>query len=134
MNDYCRLIDDGDIEGFARLFEKGSWGVLGEPNGPARGARQVLDRLAHVILYDGLPLTAHLMSNQQIVIESETSASATCTLTVMQAVPPDLPLQTIFIGRYTDRFGRDDSGWHFLSRDIEPRLVGDMRFHRADMA
>lgn len=52
----------------------------------------------------------------------------------MQAVPPDLPLQTIFIGRYADHFARDDGGWHFVSRDIEPRLVGDMRFHRADMA
>ena len=134
MNDYCRLIDVGDIEGFARLFERGSWGVEGEPGGPAVGAAQVRERLSAVPLYDGLPRTMHLMSNVDIAIDSDTSAYATSVITVMQAVPPQFPLQAIFVGRYPDRFMRDGDEWYFEERVIEARLVGDMSFHRPDMA
>ncbi len=134
MNDYCYLIDAGDIAGFSALFEHGSWGVVGEPGGPARGAAEVAERLEAVILYDGVPRTKHLMSNLDIDVESDSRATARCYITVMQAVPPELPLQPIFVGRYEDVFECVDGQWRFVSRDIHGDLVGEMRFHRGDMA
>jgi hypothetical protein len=134
MNDYCYLIDSGDIDAFSALFAGGHWGVIGEPGGPAVGAAAVAERLQAVILYeDGTPRTKHLMSNVDIEVESETRATARCCIMVMQAVVPELPLQAIFIGRYDDVFECVDGEWRFLSRDIHPDLIGRMDFHRSDM-
>ena len=91
-------------------------------------------RLENVILYDGVPRTKHVMSNLTIELESDTRARACCYITVMQAVPPDLPLQPIFIGRYDDKLACVDGDWRFVAREIQPDLVGVMRFHRRDMA
>ncbi len=135
MNDYCYLIDAGDIEGFAALFEHGSWSVVGEPAGPAVGATEVAERLKAVILYDGgVPHTKHCMSNLEINVENETRATARSYITVMQAVPPELPLQAIFVGRYDDLFECVDGTWRFVSRNIQGDLVGELRFHRSDLA
>ena len=134
MNAYCYLIDAGDIEGFSRLFAHGSWGVAGEPGGPAVGTEAVMARLTNVILYDGVPRTKHVMSNLTNELDSDTRARASCYITVMQAVPPELPLQPIFIGRYDDELACVDGDWRFISREIQPDLIGEMRFHRRDMA
>ena len=75
------------------------------------------------------------MSNVAIKInEIASSASAQCYLTVSQAVPPDLPLQAIFIEHYQDKFARDDAGWYFTHRLITRVLVGNLSFHRAEMS
>jgi hypothetical protein len=135
MNEYCYRIDAGDIEGFASLFERGSFHVLGDPSGPDVGKDAVLETLQNVILYDGRPRTQHVMSNLLIdVNESGIEATAQCYITVFQALPPDFPMQPIFGGHYHDRFARDESGWHFASREISPDLLGDLSRHRADMA
>jgi len=78
MNEYCYRIDAGDMEGFAGLFEHGTF--------------------------------------------------------VLQGVPPDFPLQPIFIGHYYDSFEKATSGWRFVRREISPDLIGDLSFHRSDMA
>ena len=135
MNEYCFSVDRGDLDGFAGLFEKGSFEIEGDPNGPLVGAQAVRGMLDNVTLYDGQTHTKHVMSNVQINIdEAGNSAAAQCYLTVYQAVPPDFPLQPIFIGHYRDRFARDNAGWHFTHRLITRMLVGNLSFHRADMA
>jgi hypothetical protein len=135
MNAYCYLIDAGDVNGFARLFEHGSFHVLGDPSGPDVGKDAVLETLQNVIMYDGKPRTQHVMSNIQInVNESGIDAMAQCYITVFQALPPDFPMQPIFGGHYHDRFERAESGWRFASREISPDLLGDLSRHRADMA
>jgi len=135
MNEYCYRIDAGDLGGFAALFEHGSFGIIGDPTGPDVGADAVLKTLQNVVLYDGKPQTKHVMSNVQIdVDESGAEARAQCYIIVFQAVPPDFPMQAIFGGHYHDRFAKSGSGWHFLSRDISPDLLGDLSRHRADMA
>jgi hypothetical protein len=134
MNEYCYRIDAGDIEGFSELFERGSFHVLGDPGGPDVGQDAVLATLQNVIMYDGRPQTQHLMSNVQIdVRESGIEATAQCYITVFQAVPPDFPMQPIFGGHYHDRLEKAESGWHFVSREISPDLLGDLSRHRADM-
>jgi hypothetical protein len=134
MNEYCYRIDAGDLEGFAALFEHGSFGILGDPAGPDVGKAAVLETLRNVILYDSKPRTKHVMSNVQIDVDgSGNEASAQCYITVFQAVPPEFPMQPIFGGHYRDRFVRLADGWHFAQREISPDLLGDLSRHRADM-
>ncbi len=130
---YCTLIDDGDFAGFAELFANGTWVVEGDPSGGDAGRDAVLARLSdNVIRYDGgRPNTKHITSNLDIQVDGDT-ATGTCYVTVLQAVPPDFPLQPIFSGHYTDRFERGEDGWRFAERRIRPDLVGDLSRHRSD--
>lgn len=134
MAEYCFRIDGGDLTGFAQLFEHGSWTVLGDPNGGDTGSSEVMETLKNIILYDGKPNTKHVMSNVVIDVDSGgQTATAQSYITVNQAVPPDFPLQPIFIGRYDDRFEKIDGDWCFRARDISPDLPGDLSHHRSDM-
>jgi hypothetical protein len=75
------------------------------------------------------------MSNVQIDIdESGEKARAQSYITVFQTIPPDFPLQAIFIGHYYDNFEKVASAWRFARREISPDLLGDLSFHRSDMA
>lgn len=135
MNEYCFSVDRGDLDGFASLFANGSLEIIGDPAGPMRGSDAVRRMLDNVTLYDGKPLTKHVMSNLQIdVDENGDSAVAECYITVFQAVPPDFPLQPIFLGHYRDNFEKIDDSWRFSSRQISPDLIGNLGRHRADMA
>lgn len=135
MNEYCYRIDAGNIEGFAELFEHGTWHVMGDPKGGDTGSEEIIKTLQCVILYDGKPNTKHVMSNVQIDIDkSEVRATAQCYITVFQAVTPDFPLQAIFSGHYHDTFEKVNGVWRFLLREISPDLIGDLSRHRADMS
>lgn len=133
MNQYCYRIDAGDLQGFADLFSQGTWLVRGDASGGDTGADAVMETLSNIILYDGKPNTKHVMSNIQIEVNPDgRSAQAQCYITVNQAVPPDFPLQPIFIGHYYDSFNCVEDNWHFTLRDICPDLAGDLSRHRAD--
>ena len=135
MNEYCYRIDAADFEGFASLFEHGSFHVLGDPAGALVGKEAVLGLLQKLTLYDGNLHTKHVLTNVQIDLEeSGRGASAQSYITVYQAVLPDFPLQAIFLGHYHDVFEKDADQWRFKSRKISPDLIGDMSHHRADMA
>ena len=133
MNNYCFLIDGGDLQGFADLFSHGTWLVQGDPTGGDTGSGAVMETLQNIILYDGKPNTKHVMSNIQLAVDAAGEfAQAQCYITVYQAVPPDFPLQPIFIGHYHDSFEHIDGKWRFTLRDIHPDLAGDLSRHRAD--
>lgn len=135
MNEYCFAIDRGDLDGFANLFANSSFEIIGDPGGPMQGSEAVRRMLDNVTLYEGKPYTKHVMSNLQIDVDEQgQSAAAQCYITVFQAVPPDFPLQAIFMGHYTDKFDHVDGQWRFSSRRISPDLIGDLSQHRADMA
>lgn len=134
MNEYCYRVDTGDFDGFASLFEHGSFHVRGDPAGPVQGKQAVRGVLDNLSLYDGKPQCKHLLSNVQIELDEDgRSASAQSYITVMQGLT-DFPLQAIFIGHYFDRFEKVDGSWRFKSREISPDLIGDLSRHRADMA
>lgn len=135
VHQYCSLIDDGDFEGFAGLFDRGSWVVEGDPSGGDIGRDAVLARIVeNVIRYDGgRPNTRHITSNLDLAGDGDDgTATGTCYVTVLQAVAPDFPLQPIFAGFYSDRFERANGDWHFVERRIRPDLVGDLSRHRSD--
>ncbi len=131
MAEYCDSIDRGDLDACAALFRDGRWGIAGDL---AAGEAAVRALLANVTLYDGLPLTRHLMSNVLIEVAADGDlATARSCIMVMQAVPPDFPLQPIFIGSYRDVFVREAGQWRFRERVIVPDLIGDLSRHRSDM-
>lgn len=131
MAEYCDSIDRGDLDGCAALFRGGRWGIAGQL---AEGEAAVRALLANVTLYDGVPLTRHLMSNVLIHVAADGNhASARSCIMVMQAAPPDFSLQAIFIGSYHDTFIRENERWCFRDRVIVPDLVGDLSRHRSDM-
>ena len=135
MNEYCNAADAGDFEAFAKLFEHGVFHVIGDPTGPLDGREAVMGLLQNVTLYNGKPLTKHVLSNVQIDVDEPNGvASAQSYITVFQAVPPDFPLQPIFIGHYHDKFERTGSQWRFKNRSISPDMIGDISHHRSDMA
>ncbi|MBT7951802.1 MAG: nuclear transport factor 2 family protein [Gammaproteobacteria bacterium] len=133
MNEYCYSIDKGDVQGFAELFANGSFGVLGSDDGIMTGKDEVLAYLSRVIMYDGKPNTKHCLTNVQIDIDEDAGkATAQSYVTVIQAVPPDFPLQAIFSGHYYDNFALVEGEWRFRTREISPDLVGDLSVHLAE--
>lgn len=134
MNDYCRFIDAGDLDGYANLFEHGVFRNQADENGGERGAAEVLAMVQNVTLYDGIPNTKHALSNVQIDVEVPGQrATAQSYITVSQAVPPDFPLQPIFIGHYLDTFEVINGDWCFTIREISNILMGDLSHHRPDL-
>ena len=79
---------------------------------------------------DDTPRTWHSVSNVLIEIDSATTAKSVSYFTVHQAVP-GLPLQPIVTGRYLDTFELHDGAWRFASREVDPRLFGDVSHHVA---
>ncbi|MEL7046638.1 MAG: nuclear transport factor 2 family protein [Pseudomonadota bacterium] len=129
MGEYCDSIDRGDLAGCAALFADGAWGIEGDL---AHGADAVMAVLDNVTLYDGRPMTRHLMSNVHITVDGDGARAQSC-ITVMQGLE-DFPLQAIFIGTYFDSFEQREGQWIWRERRIVPDLVGDLSRHRGDMA
>ena len=124
---YADRIDAGDLDGVARLFTHGAYGMAGGP--PLRGAAAVRTALDIIKLHGGSPRTKHVTTN--LVIESDASsgtATARSYFTVLQATDA-LPLQVILAGRYHDRFAHMTGAWHFTERLIHIDLAGELREH-----
>jgi 3-phenylpropionate/cinnamic acid dioxygenase small subunit len=127
---YAELIDLGQLDELAQMFEHSTWSSPGRGE-PLRGTEQVRRAYDGVLLYDGIPSTKHVISNVSIDLGSDGStAAARSYFTVLQA-RPDLPLQLIIAGRYHDRFERADGAWRFAERVIIPDLIGDLSRHLA---
>jgi hypothetical protein len=111
---YARHIDDGDYDGFASLFARGTWNGL-------TGKRATLDWLAaNIPLHaDGRPGTLHAISNLTIEIDGDT-ATGISTLTVYRALRGRI--EPHIINDYHDRYARDDAGWYFVERSIVRRM------------
>lgn len=127
IHSYAELLDVGDLDGVAALFEHATWRSSARAD-VRRGSAQVREAYRGVILYDGMPRTRHVISNLAIVCEDAPVASARCYFTVLQAVP-GLTLQPILAGQYLDEFARVDGEWRFTDRLIVPDLVGDLSHH-----
>jgi 3-phenylpropionate/cinnamic acid dioxygenase small subunit len=126
---YAELIDAGDLDGLAALFEHATWGA-GTRTERLHGTEAVRTGYGGVILYeDGTPHTKHLITNLVVdVDEGSTHAIARSYFTVLQATD-DVPLQPIIAGRYEDQFEKVDGRWRFSERIIHPDLQGDLTKH-----
>jgi hypothetical protein len=124
---YSHAVDRGDFKAVGTLFAHGR---IDNSVSLLEGSAAVEGMLHHTLrLYpDGTPRTSHVTTNLLIrVDETAGTASATSYITIMQAEPDSsFPLQTIFSGRYQDRFHRLQGEWHFLERALVPTLMGDL--------
>jgi 3-phenylpropionate/cinnamic acid dioxygenase small subunit len=128
VHGYAELLDDGDLEGVARLFRRATYKAAGGDT--RRGEAEVLAALRRrVRLHDGLPRTKHVITNLTIEVDDAAgTASARSYFTVLQATP-GVPLQPILAGRYHDRFACENGAWHFVARIIHLDLRGDLSQH-----
>jgi 3-phenylpropionate/cinnamic acid dioxygenase small subunit len=126
---YAELLDDGDVEGVVAMFSRATWRsaatgtVLRTPD-ELRGVYSAL------VPADGsAPCTRHLMHNLVITHDDGADdATARCSYTVLEGADPGAPVRILVVGRYEDRYERDDDGWHLTDRlfhvdlDATPRV------------
>lgn len=127
---YGELIDSGDLEGVAYMFEHGRI-TTSDGSTIARGRDEVLAlyESATRIHDDGTPRTRHLTTNVVVEVDEDAgTATSRSYFTVLQQVE-DGPLQPIIAGSYRDRFERVEAGWHFVERSMAPDLIGDLSHH-----
>lgn len=127
---YAELLDLGDIDAVGDLFARARF-LAPDGSLQAEGAAAIGDiyRSFTRLHADGTPLTHHVTTNAIIEVDGA-AAAARSYFTVFQATE-QLPLQPIIAGRYHDRFARDENGWYFTSRQMLPRLSGELGQHLA---
>jgi 3-phenylpropionate/cinnamic acid dioxygenase small subunit len=129
---YADLIDAGDFDGVGVLLRRASFGGSAGP-GSASGA-EVIGRLFAKTTrrfpeHGNTPRTRHLVLNPIVDVDGDT-ATARSTFCVVQQTET-VPLQPIVVGRYLDRFARDEQGWFFTERRVDVEMVGDVSAHLA---
>ncbi|MBX4892975.1 nuclear transport factor 2 family protein [Rhizobium bangladeshense] len=126
---YAHNLDYGKVDENAELLAAAKFNIAGTV---VEGRDSIAEFLRTNLQYhvDDTPRTWHSVSNVLIDVESTTAASSICYFTVHQELP-GLPLQPIVTGRYVDSFELHDGAWRFASREIEPRLFGDLGKHVA---
>lgn len=129
---YPEMIDRGDLDGVARLFDGAKMCTMdaSEDDVPILGAADVRRMYAAVIFYDdGLPHTRHLITNLDICFsEDGKAATSRSHYSVLQGLP-DFPLQVIITGRYEDTFAFDGTAWTLRVRREAADIVGDLSRH-----
>ncbi|BBY36006.1 hypothetical protein MMAN_01400 [Mycobacterium mantenii] len=130
---YAQLLDGGDLDGVARLFEHGR--ICGMEDGPPEtvfaGAARVRDmyEMATRIYDDGTPKTKHNTTNVQLYIDEVAGTAQSTSYYCVTQATADLPLQLIVTGHYKDTFHRVDGAWCFDSRTMFVDQVGDVSQH-----
>jgi hypothetical protein len=129
VHSYALLLDGGDMDGVAALFEHSTW--RSEPAGQVlRGVEQIRPVYEQLKTYGGSPRTKHLLTNLTVDVEAGAStASAHCYWTVLQNIEAGRPIEIILSGQYTDKFEKIDGVWHFADRLITVDLTGNASAH-----
>jgi hypothetical protein len=126
---YPDLIDSGDFDGIGELF---AHAALGSGESAIRGRDQLVPMLKRLVrTYEGgSTRTKHIVTNLVVDVAADRlTATAKSYITVVQACPPDFPLQIIASNRHFDRFEQADGVWRFVERVDVQDLVGDMSHH-----
>ena len=126
IHEYATLLDAGDLDGVAALFEHAELGSTRHSR-RLRGAAEARTNYDNVIIYDdGTPRTLHQITNVTVSIDGATATARSC-FTVLQVTGQGL--HPIVAGEYHDRFEQVDDGWRFTQRIFAPRLIGDLSQH-----
>ena len=127
---YAELIDAGDFDGVGALLARSTFGGSG-PQGVS-GADNIAKLFAATTRrypeHGNTPRTRHLVLNPLVELNDDGTAASRSTFCVMQDTET-VPIQPIVVGRYYDRFGRDDGGWYFTERKVEIQMIGDVSAH-----
>ena len=84
-----------------------------------------------VHLYDGSPLTRHLVTGPVIDVKDTTATCRSSFLVVQK--PPDGDLRLVAAGRYRDAFQVRNGQWRFTERQFFLDQEGDMTQHLVDL-
>ena len=127
---YAELVDAGDFDGVGALLSRASFG--GPSSGSVSGAENIANVFAMTTRrypeHKNTPRTRHLVLNPIVeILDGETAVSRS-TFCVVQDTET-VPIQPIVVGRYHDKFGRDDGGWYFTERTVEIQMIGDVSAH-----
>jgi 3-phenylpropionate/cinnamic acid dioxygenase small subunit len=127
---YAELIDAGDFDGVGQLLGRSTFG--GSGSGSVSGAKNIAKLFATTTRrypdHGNTPRTRHLVLNPIVEITDNDTATTRSTFCVVQDTET-VPIQPIVVGRYYDRFGRDDDGWYFTERRVEIQMIGDVSAH-----
>jgi 3-phenylpropionate/cinnamic acid dioxygenase small subunit len=128
IHEYAYLLDAGDLDGVAALFEHAELGSTRHPR-RLRGAAEARTNYDRVIIYpDGTPQTLHQITNVTVQVAGAAAAARSC-FTVLQVTGQGL--HPVVAGEYHDRFEHVGGGWRFTERIFAPRLMGDLSKHIA---
>jgi hypothetical protein len=129
LANYVHNLDDGKVDANADLLAAAKLKIV---DTYVSGRDDVAHFLRTNLQYhaDKTPRTWHSVSNVLVDIDSPESARSVCYFTVHQELP-GLPLQPIVTGRYIDTFELYEGAWRFASREVQPRLFGDISHHVA---
>ena len=128
---YAERIDAGDFAGVAELFAHGR--ICGVEDGPPSTVFEGRERVRELYetstrrYEDGTPRTKHVITNPRVEVDGD-RATARSYFQVLQQTP-DLPLQPVIAGRYSDTFHVVDGAWCFDTRVMHVDLVGDLSHH-----
>ncbi|MFB4308857.1 nuclear transport factor 2 family protein [Actinomadura sp. GTD37] len=126
---YAECVDGADFAGIRDLFADAAFTGSG---GTLRGGDAIARMFEKTVIVhdDGTLRTRHITTNLAIEVDEDAgTATSRAYYTVLQAVPPVLPLQAIACGTYHDAFERRDGGWRFTERRIAMDLAGEMAHH-----
>jgi ketosteroid isomerase-like protein len=123
VHSYARLLDSGDVDAVAALFEHSTWRSL--PKGSVlRGTAEVRPVYENLLAQDRSRHTKHLITNLSVDLEpGATTASSHCRWTVLQGTPGE-PISITLSGQYADTFEKVDNRWRFSDRLITTDLTG----------
>ena len=127
---YTECMDLGDFDGLASLFTEAVMTDF-EGNEIGRGFDAIKANYANgTQLYDGRPGTKHVTTNVQIEVDEVAGTAWAKSAYVVFQATPNLKLQPIITGRYSDEFGRGPNGyWHFTVRRFAVDSMGDLSQH-----
>jgi hypothetical protein len=113
---YGAAHDNRDYRTFSELFAtQGEWvGGLGSAKGP-QAIFELMDGSIGHNPQPGGSGTYHLMTNEQIRIDGDLASATTKWLYVTPG--EDRAPRSVYLGRYEDRFIRENGVWKFLHRE-----------------
>lgn len=121
---YAELIDAGDFVAVGQLLGRGTFAGVAGADAIAALFAKTTRRHPEA---GNTPRTRHLVLNPIVDIAGD-SATARSTFCVVQQTET-VALQPIVVGRYTDTFALDETGWYFTERQVNVEMVGDVSAH-----
>ena len=121
LHRYAFLLDDGDIDGVAALFEDATW-HSDRSDAVRRGASEVRPVYEQLVTAAGTSRTRHLLTNLSVTVAPDgSSASARSYWTVLQA-DGGRPIAVSLSGQYLDHFTMVEGRWRFADRLVTTDL------------
>ena len=119
---YAELLDGGDVEGVVALFSRATWRSAATGT-VLRTPDELRAVYSSLVPADGPIRTRHLMHNLIVELDDGArEASARGSYTVLEGGDPGAPVRVLMVGRYEDRYARDEEGWYLTDRHFHVDL------------